>query len=214
MLFYCICKLLAFSTLYPHSTLSHLIHTSSSTATRPTPFGLSLTHTRGRNAHKKRANIRRKSEFAKVLALIFKHLAYFALFFSHTKCWHTIRPTLPIERKPSQNSPHDYTTRDAHIAHHPLSYNLMLTRPNNINHTAITASESNIAPSATIALRSNTATSAITASESNIAPSATIAPRSNTAPSAITALGPTSPPSATIAPRSNIAPLSAALLTT
>lgn len=146
MLFYCICKSLTFSTLYPHSTLSHLIHTSSSTATRPTPFGLSLTHTRGRNAHKKRANIRRKSEFAKVLALIFKHLAYFALFFSHTKCWHTIRPTLQIERKPSQNTPHDYTTRDAHIAHHPLSYNLMLTRPNNTNHTAKTASESNITP--------------------------------------------------------------------
>ena len=81
MLFYCICKLFAFSTLYPHSTLSHLIHTSSSTATRPTPFGPSLTHTRGRNAHKKRANIRRKSEFAKVLALIFKHLAFIALFF-------------------------------------------------------------------------------------------------------------------------------------
>ena len=146
MLFYCICKLFAFSTLYPHSTLSHLIHTSSSTATRPTPFGPSLTHTRGRNAHKKRANIRRKSEFAKVLALIFKHLAFIALFFSHTKCWHTIRPTLQIERKPSQNTPHDYTTRDAHIAHHPLSYNLMLTRPNNTNHTAKTASESNITP--------------------------------------------------------------------
>lgn len=158
MLFYCIYKLLAFSTLSPHPTLSHLIHTSSSTATRPTPFGLSLTHTRGRNAHKKRANIRRKSEFAKVLALIFKHLAFIALFFSHTKCWHTIRPTLQIERKPSQNTPHDYTTRDAHIAHHPLSYNLMLTRPNNTNHTAKTASESNIAPSA------------ITASESNITP--------------------------------------------
>lgn len=61
--------------------------------------GLQLTRTRGRNAHKKRANIRRKSEFAKVLALIFKHLAYFARFFSHTKCWHTTLPTLQNERK-------------------------------------------------------------------------------------------------------------------
>lgn len=113
MLFYCIYKLLAFSTLSPHPTLSHLIHTSSSTATRPTPFGLSLTHTRGRNAHKKRANIRRKSEYAKVLALIFKHLAYFALF-SHTRNVGTPYYQHFKSRENHRKTPHMTIRREMH----------------------------------------------------------------------------------------------------
>ena len=44
--------------------------------------------TRGRNAHKKRANIRRKSEYTKYFALIFKQLHIFS---SRTKCWHTLK---------------------------------------------------------------------------------------------------------------------------
>ena len=84
-----------------------------------TPFrGPSYTRTRGRNAHKKRANIQRKSESTKYFALIFKQLRIFpdarnagTLHVAQ----HSTREKIAKQALTAQ------TTRDAHNAHHPTA---------------------------------------------------------------------------------------------
>lgn len=75
---YCILNYLAFCTLSPM-------------------LGTFLAHTRGRNAHKKRANIRINFEPAKLFALIFRHLAFVA---RHNKCRQRgISPTSCVKQR-------------------------------------------------------------------------------------------------------------------
>ena len=82
------------------------------------PFrGISYTRTRGRNAHKKRANIRRKSELTKHFALIFKQLRVFSL--THEMLAQRLYQHFTT-KKTRFWPPEVQTTRDVHIAHHPI----------------------------------------------------------------------------------------------
>lgn len=83
------------------------------------PFrGISYTRTRGRNAHKKRANIRRKSELTKHFALIFKQLRVFSL--THEMLAQRLYQHFTT-KKTRFWPPEVQTTRDVHIAHHPIA---------------------------------------------------------------------------------------------